>query len=467
LQPVNALVGTEARDSIINGGSGNIIDGSSCSHIIGGENNCVKGAQSGTIGGTCNIVQGYDSEIIGGSYNLIGQAIWGQAPDGKCILDPTGMYSSSRHAVIINGHYNAICGCTEYNTIINGADNTIFGDYSTILNGIGHRIQSGDYNTLTGGIGNTIEGVASGIFGGFCNTASGGYSMGILNGICNTVSSGYGTILNGVRNLTSGFFDTIGGGLCNQILNSEFSTILNGVQNSIFGKCSTIIGPGNNNNVADCTVTIGNSGFNAGTGTTIIGNNIATALSSAVVIGQGLGYNENSITIQSNSGISSRHRTGTSSTGTNLKQYIQTKELNLVNTPALTSVLFDTPEGYLFVTDRIDCYITASAGVTSLPSFTLGVSANPNKFTNSKFISAFSTNAVFPSINIDTFYITGIALPSEQLILTINNTRALSANCFFTVEGKLIDISSSISLSGYNGVSEGLPGIYTVYTTYE
>jgi hypothetical protein len=164
LQPVNALVGTEARDSIINGGSGNIIDGSSCGHIIGGVNNCVKGAQSGTIGGTCNIVQGCNSEIIGGSCNIIGQDIYGLAADGKCILDPTGQYSSSRNAVIINGCSNAICGDSVGSTIINGRSNTIYCDYNTILNGLFHTIEGKGCSVITGGFANSINGGRSGIF---------------------------------------------------------------------------------------------------------------------------------------------------------------------------------------------------------------------------------------------------------------------------------------------------------------
>lgn len=463
LAPVRAVVGTEARDSIISGGSGNIIDGSSCGHIIGGENHCVKGARSGIIGGECSVVYGCNSSIIGGKYSQIGTPCFNSR-----VIDPAGIVGglNAQDSTIISGFYNTIYNVTD-GTIIGGYNNTVCSSFSVILGGEGNLADGlgSRLNTIAGGGGNYASGVASNVLGGILNNVSNSYHASIVNGYGNSASSGYGTILNGLCNSVTGFFDTIGNGVNNRTANSEFSSILNGRDQSIFGKCSTIIGPGNNSNVADCTITIGSSSINAGVGTTVIGTSIMTSLSNAVVMGQGSGYSENSITVQAGIGISSRHRMDTSSVGTNLKQYIQTKELNLVNTPALTSVLFNIPAGYLFVADRIDCYITASSGVSALPSFALGVSANPTKFTTARFISAFNNNTVFPVINVDTFNITCIALPSEQLILSTNNTRALSAKCFFTVEGKLIDLSQSPLLSGYNGVPE--TGIYTVYTTYE
>jgi hypothetical protein len=90
------------------------------------------------------------------------------------------------HNLVI-GPYNS---WSSFGGIVNGAQNTISGAYSSVTVGNGNTA-SGGYSSVTGGTDNTASGSYSSVTGGSNNTASGTWSS-ILGGNSQTVNTQYG-----------------------------------------------------------------------------------------------------------------------------------------------------------------------------------------------------------------------------------------------------------------------------------
>lgn len=222
-------IGTGSAQSVISGGSTNVI------------NNLVTG---GTIsGGFSNTLSGA-GDVIGGGYS---NSVNGGITGGSVIA---GGYNNQINPGIFVSNYSVISG---------GSANVLSGPYQTIGGGGSHLINNGMNNTIGGGSANLIDTALGCTIGG---------------GAQNNIQSGrsYATIAGGQSNVlgVSADWTVIGGGLQNNITGDK-SAILGGNNNTINGNNSMALGSEFTIN-GDYSVGIGRGATIDGDGTYVFSN---------------------------------------------------------------------------------------------------------------------------------------------------------------------------------------------------
>jgi len=173
----------------------------------------------------------------------------------------------------VRGFNTASC---IYSNVAGGCNNTVYGNYSSVVGGLSNKVNCSDYSSIAGGCSNnicwtpgsnvaggyynTVCGSFSNIAGGYCNTSSGDYTAytsiggGFENTICwfspgstiaggkfNTASGYYSTIAGGCFNKTCAYMSTVGGGYCNTA-SGDYSTVAGGCYNTTCGVYSSVLG---------------------------------------------------------------------------------------------------------------------------------------------------------------------------------------------------------------------------------
>lgn len=215
----------------IGDGASNHVDSTSFGTILNGGNNYV-GTNYGPYGvnpGASTILNGYFNStftwlsLIGGGYgNTIG-LLTPLGDTSQASFIGTGLSNSvnkASYSFIATGNHNSIVGAfgtlDQYNSILNGASNTINisahdGAFNIVADGYGNSIiapafasPTANFNTIGNGFSNVISGTS------FSTTG---------NGVSNSIYSDYSTIENGSNNFIGG--------------NSRFSFIASGVSNQV------------------------------------------------------------------------------------------------------------------------------------------------------------------------------------------------------------------------------------------
>jgi hypothetical protein len=323
----NTIEGSSDRSSIIGGanntltngsdesiilvGGGNTMKDSDYSAIIAGENNKLSGGSdsSAIIGGVTNSMSGDSdaSSIVSGAEHIIGNSSLSSIIGG-------------RHN-IINGTNDAIIGGGEDNTILSG-------ERSVILGGLQNTVTGHTDGAIIGGTGNTIDFCLGGygsvsssgefILGGFDNLVYNSEGSGIIGSSNSGLSGGTSSVMMATSGssmankrsvLLGGTNNTIGStpGYYQGILSLGYpafdfgygaSSIIGGLGNSNYGSFTSIIGGVNNKINADCSV--GGSSIIGGHLNTISGDTWSSIIggqNNEILSGSTLLYNsdENSI----------------------------------------------------------------------------------------------------------------------------------------------------------------------------
>jgi len=268
--------------SIIAGGYGNTITGSTYSGIFAGSGNTISSTSKLSViaGGNLNTISGHTNAFIGGGQNNF---------IDFCSSKGKGNTNES----IIGGSFNEIDSAIN-SSIVGGGNNLLNnsshgGQSSTILGGSGNTMTNGHISTMIGGSGNTLGDSAcalsySTIIGGYGNNISsvntGGFNM-IANSITSSIDGQYALILNSnISNIFGNSYNSsIIGGSGNTITSSDYVIIDGGKSNNIDSSDYSIIGGGSSNIIIDSTY----SGLFAGSGNTITN----TSFNSVIAGGSG------------------------------------------------------------------------------------------------------------------------------------------------------------------------------------
>ena len=269
----NSLFST-ARCSVIGGGKGNTITGSSSnagekSFIGAGNTNCINGSIESFIGSGCkNCITGNVSVIAGGTQNT---------GSGACSFIGGGNsnFVSGIQSFVGAGIDNDICNAIGA-FIGGGCTNVISGSATScnhvIAGGSNNKILVTDANqpnasvsAIGGGYNNCITHGGSVIAGGTNHTVS-AYQGVVVGGDTNTVSGCYGFIGAGRLNTVAGHCGFIGSGCNNTICSGEtFATIGGGGLNRVDGDYSVTVGGLLNCNDGNCAFIGGGfSNYNGG-----------------------------------------------------------------------------------------------------------------------------------------------------------------------------------------------------------
>lgn len=272
---------------------------SSCSTIIGGDNNTI----ASTVVGNNIIIEGYSNEING---RIIGGAIIGG-------YDNTLKATSSKninYGGIIAGYKNEISTSNteiSYDTIVGGYQNSISenASQSSIFGGVSNKFSSTSTSktncVIVGGNANEISsGVDSAIFGGTSNkltsTASGAKNNIVVGGSSNEISSlqNNNTIVGGESNKisSSALYSSVVGGMGNEIQN-HYDIILGGNNNKITNGANSAVLGGNANQIVMGSYNIagGQNNYIAASCATVFGYNLNTSSSYSTVLGTYNSYN--------------------------------------------------------------------------------------------------------------------------------------------------------------------------------
>jgi hypothetical protein len=287
-----------SSNNFVGGGLSHVLEGGDRHGIIGGDGNYFYGGeQNYGVGGLSNqVFVANNSGIIGG--------------ESCSIYTDFG----TKHNGIFNGYLNKIKGQVEgdsakdYNTIINGSNNTISGVstyYSSIYNGSGNTISSGINSSIFSSKNSSITttGVANNIIGGFSNDILTDYYetsyASIIGGQNNTISklmNGSGVIVGGSNNTINAKGESvILGGFGNTM--GSYQCVIGGYQCSMPEGSNQSILYGNQSTMYDCNFSIlvgQNSTSNNSNHSTNLGgfqNSITNATKSAII-----GGNNSSIT---------------------------------------------------------------------------------------------------------------------------------------------------------------------------
>ena len=161
--------------------STNSIASSDYTSILGGQNNEITASSN-------------NSSIVGGTGNTIGGSINGHILGGY----DNSVSKNSDLSVIIAGSGNTIDNGSQYNTIINGFNNTIYASghvYSSIIGGQNNEIGS-------------LQSIGSGILGGDSNLIQDSDNSMLIGGSGNTITHDRSVILGG-QGITSSADDTV------------------------------------------------------------------------------------------------------------------------------------------------------------------------------------------------------------------------------------------------------------------
>ena len=186
-----------------------------------------------------------NDSIGGGSGN-------GWADDGSRVRlisssDSVGIGTSSPNAKLqVQGNIfvtdKATIGPSNYNSGINafcvGANNSTYGDYSTIAGGW-YNVAGGISSHVGGGYSNSAGGISSNVSG-ENNFASADWST-IAGGSNDTTFGGGSVIAGGEHNKTTNILAVIGGGF-NNLASNQYSTVGGGTENTASGEYSTVGG---------------------------------------------------------------------------------------------------------------------------------------------------------------------------------------------------------------------------------
>jgi hypothetical protein len=229
-----------------------------------------------------------NSIIAGGTSNIIDSTILGFVGGGSG-LELYGSLTSS----LLGGNTNVISGDSRYASIIGGRSNEIndASGYSSIIGGYNNLINDvSQYSSIIGGKGNNINGtIQSGLFAGTGNTItenatglSSPIGSAIVGGKANTIiplpgsvtpyslnSGAWSVIAGGESNTISGHTSAFIGGGKNNLIDSDlgWNAIIAGGSNDLKAGYSAIIGGLSNtiNYGSDRSVTIGGQNLDIGT----------------------------------------------------------------------------------------------------------------------------------------------------------------------------------------------------------
>jgi|688.fasta_scaffold30120_2 hypothetical protein len=459
-------VGTESKNAFIGGGERNCIVGGKNSSILGGCKNTITGIDSSIVGGLCNIIPSQGSFIGGGFFNRIGYSCLRDNGGFGCLVG--GTFSS-----ILGGGENFIYGC--FSSIGAGIVNQVYADYSSINSGFFNCILDNSWGSTFIGSGrnNCALGYSNFIGSGDYNNSTNAAFSFIGGGVCNKVDGFYGSIVGGACNQAFSNFTFIGGGFNNfakieiqdtnwtselptaAILAGKFN-YLNSNDGIIVGSCNYIEG--------SCSYALGLKNILISKNSYLIGNNLLNIEDNNIKIGYDEGYKETSTVISKNKGNYSKHRINNSNFANNFKNYLQTKEMSFDSSNVVSLSTFEVPEGYMMLVDKINTIILESPSTNV--SLSIGNSANKQKFISNTLINSFSGITTFPDVKIEIINSSFTLLPKDVLYITLSSSSINNAKAFLTIENSLIDMSTSKTLSAYNGVSEA-GAFYTVFTTYE
>jgi hypothetical protein len=150
------------------------------------------------------------------------------------VPEPSGLgnlivgYNENSDAGGRNGAHNVIVGLNHTYTgsggLVAGRSNTIEGNGSSVLGGIGNAAR-GWYSTCSGGGGNEATGFHSSVCGGGGNEATGSYS----------------TVCGGLENVASSYMAVVSGGYSNEAA-GDYSSVSGGTLNGAFGIHSSVSG---------------------------------------------------------------------------------------------------------------------------------------------------------------------------------------------------------------------------------
>jgi hypothetical protein len=307
----NLWSGSTGVNSIIaNNVSGNIASGDKSFSI--GNQNSSTGTASSILGGRLNYSTNYYSTVVNGKQNI----------------------ASSIYSFIGNGYKNSISGTSKNNSILGGANNTIYNNVAidganTIAGGYNNINTNTDYSFIGAGNGNQINNSSASFIGcgninkinknlfGFIGAGAGNYigigatattfqGATVLNGLFNSATtSSYSTVLNGYGNIAKGIKSLIGNGQFNSA-NENYSIVLNGNGNIAKG-IKSLIGNGQFNSATTTYSTVINGAINKVTGSysTIINGtqNIISGQRSTLINGSGITSSLSNVAIAQNYAI--------------------------------------------------------------------------------------------------------------------------------------------------------------------
>jgi hypothetical protein len=282
LPPTSAQSPLSASDSTIMFGISNVIEDASDSTIIGGIDNALSGHSTNNsiiVGGTQNVIlSSPNTNIIGGKGNMIlsgdnsiiigGESnMMGLSTDKPRSTGPSRIYSprdprfyrqnsimigGKRHcfdygsnSVIVGGQKIALSGFD--NLMLAGFENAIDSDGSIIIGGRGNSVRLGRIDCtdrflidptldktsfIAGGVANEINDCLNSIIGGRGNRISRGKFSTIIGGTTNTVEGSGSTIAGGQNNVITASASFVGSGDTN-VVESSGSFIGSGDHNRI------------------------------------------------------------------------------------------------------------------------------------------------------------------------------------------------------------------------------------------
>lgn len=246
-------------ESVIAGGSGHRITGSSGT-IGGGGYNTISNASVGTIpGGANNLVSGDYGFAAGHSAQVLhsGAFVWADNSGSSFASTSNNQFSVRANGGVRfvtggagmtidgvqvgagggGGGSNASYTISTVQTLNSGLDSSAMGYQNTA---------SGNYATVAGGIGNTASGIASFVGGGGSdgstiagNTASGPAST-VAGGLGNSAFY-YATVGGGQNNNAGGYYSAVGGGYGNNASQSD-AWVGGGSANTASGDASMVPG---------------------------------------------------------------------------------------------------------------------------------------------------------------------------------------------------------------------------------
>lgn len=228
-----AAIGGGYANSVLSNYSGvfsgkynSVTGGGTASVVAGGELNTCNNSFAGVLTGRNNSANASYAVVIGGGSAAAGE---GNLAISSHSLIGNGLahYVYAARSTVLNGTRNIIEWNMQDGVICGGNNNLLDGgasQYTFIGNGLGNQVKHGGDRTTTGAVGSSI-------LNGAYNTITGNYSV-----IC-----GGGTGTAGQGNTISGLNGFIGNGVGNTLGTGYLNTILNGSGISITSSNSVVV----------------------------------------------------------------------------------------------------------------------------------------------------------------------------------------------------------------------------------
>jgi len=267
------------RNCGILAGEYNSIIGGTASTVTGGQYNWNWAAMSAIDGGRWNFITPFDSDcvILGGISNMVYSGFMGGITTQSGILaGDTNMINEGDADVICGGGLNVIGynAPAHYSGIFAGYGDSIDGDWSTIIGGMGNYIasragfcgidggvwnsigSSSGYSNIVGGEGNLVDEQGSGIYSGYADTITLGVTNGILASNWSRIENSWASVIEGgIENVILGtgqmssMENQISGGYGDTIVDSWDGAICAGESNRLDTTDNAFIGGGAYNRI--------------------------------------------------------------------------------------------------------------------------------------------------------------------------------------------------------------------------